>query len=110
MYQGTMVLPKDAVKMAEDELRYIEGGAWKVNSSKIKSAAKTLGGRISGINVAATVTCNFITKLERRGYVKRIRKGSQGVYPVVYAPDENSRQFAKTLCNIISLNGYITWN
>lgn len=109
-YTGEMVLPKNAVIMKEEEMRYVEGGAKvHVNMAKLKQGLKKYGIKVNAVGVFTTATCAMIKYNSRNAYTKRIRKGSQGWFNVVYGATKADRKFADKLCRVISLNGVLTF-
>lgn len=79
-----MVLPKNAVKMTEDEMMYVEGG---------NNLYTLSGGAL--LYAYGTATKNI-------SYSKKVRK-QNGVSTVSYKPSKNERNYG-TACQIIGVS------
>ena len=109
-YTGEMVLPRNAVAMDTEEMRYLEGGKRvRVNMPKLKAGLKKYGIKFNAVTIVTTATCAMIKFNSRNAYTKRIRKGSQGWYTVKYGATKADRAFADKLCKVISLGGVISF-
>lgn len=76
---------------------------------KIETGIKKYGIKVNAVGVFTTATCAMIKYNSRNAYTKRIRKGSQGWFNVVYGATKADRKFADKLCQVISLNGVLTF-
>jgi hypothetical protein len=57
-YAGTMVLPRNAVRMTEDEMTYVEGGAASITTLKnnLQGLAKSFAGSLVGTGLLSAAT------------------------------------------------------